>query len=163
MEDPFFRFWFHVVAPRRAVLASAPSSVRLALWAQQKERITAEAWENLCRTAAPGVPEVLGEGGDVPWLPARRWWHGNEPEWDVISCTADGSASLVGEVKWSVKPVTEADLEKMAQDLLVRPLPPNLPPQMCRVLFVPRSASRKSITRNGVRIVEAETVLKILH
>jgi hypothetical protein len=139
--------------------------VRLALWRRHKGALFAEAWEDLCRTAIhrlEGVPGVSAASDSSPWLPASRWWRGNAPEWDVVTAAVDGSAALLGEVKWSAEPFEDARLETIAQDLLGRPLPSGVPGNVVRVIFVPRSASGKGETRGGVRVVEAGAVLRSL-
>ncbi|MDO8835028.1 MAG: ATP-binding protein, partial [Vicinamibacterales bacterium] len=45
IADPFFRFWFRVVAPHRATLARAPHEARLALWQRLRGALEAETWE----------------------------------------------------------------------------------------------------------------------
>ena len=163
IADPFFRFWFHVVAPHRAALASVPRGARLAVWQRLKNALEAETWETLCRSA---VPRLSAMGADTnpaePWMPGRRWWQGREPEWDVVSATTNGHATLVGEVKWSVKPVSDAEIERLARALLARPLVPGLPPHTRRVLFVPRTASSLTVTSSGVRVIDADAVMKAL-
>ena len=46
--DPFFRFWFRVVAPHRATLASAANGTRLATWTRVRDALVAETWEPPC-------------------------------------------------------------------------------------------------------------------
>ena len=159
MSDPFFRFWFHVVAPHRAALASADAASRLVVWTRLREGLFAETWEALCRSAVPRLPALFGQPGLSPWLPACRWWRGSQPECDVVSCTADRECALIGEVKWSAIPVEDARLEQMARNVLNRPLPPGLPQEVIRVVFVPQTASGLSVTRHGVRVVDANAVL----
>ena len=48
------------------------------------------------------------------WLPAGRWWHKTEPEWDVVSVTEDNSHVLLGEAKWSDRPFTRSEVQIMA-------------------------------------------------
>lgn len=162
INDPFFRLWFHVVAPHRAVFASSADVTRQVVWDRLKEGLIAEAWEVLCRNAVPRLQALPDSEISSPWLPAGRWWRGNDPEWDVVTCTADRRMSLVGEVKWSAKPMEEAELEKIAHVMLSRPLPSHLPRQTLYAVFVPKSASGKPLTRGGVRVVEADAVLNVL-
>ncbi|MCX6537849.1 MAG: ATP-binding protein [Acidobacteria bacterium] len=163
IADPFFRFWFHVVAPHRATLASAPHGARLAVWQRLKDALEAETWETLCRSAVPRLPALCEDTKpDDTWMPGRRWWQGREPEWDVVSTTTGGHATLVGEVKWSSKPLGHAEIERLARALLARPLPPGLLPQTRRVLFVPRPAPSATVTNHGVHVIDAEAVMKAL-
>lgn len=161
--DPFVRFWFRVVAPQRAALASAASGARLALWTRHRDSLAAETWEALCRRAVPGLSRVWDRAGSAPArLPGCRWWHGCEPEWDVVSVSADGRSFLVGEAKWSSAPFTDAAIDRLAVGLSDRPLPPGVPPDAERVLFVPATTPRASRTRHGGRIVTAAAVLRAL-
>lgn len=157
MSDPFFRFWFQVVAPRRAALASSEAATRLAAWTRLRNGLVAETWESLCRCAVPRMQMISGL--EVAWLPASRWWRGSDPEWDVVSCTADRDMALVGEVKWSATPFEESKLNKLAQDVLNRPLPPGLPQAVIRAVFVPEAALGIAVTHSGVRVLNAATVL----
>jgi uncharacterized protein len=161
--DPFFRLWFHVVAPHRAMLASAPSVARLALWKRLQPALVAETWETLCRAALPSLPGLEEAGNaECAWLPGRRWWRGNDPEWDVVSRATDGHAFLAGEVKWSARPIGERELERLASELLARPLPPGLPAHTQRALFVPAIGLNARDARRGVRVIDADAVLKAL-
>lgn len=161
--DPFFRFWFRVVAPHRAALASAAHGTRLALWSRVRDALAAEIWECLCRRAVPGLAELREQAGaEGGWLAGQRWWHGHEAEWDVVSQTAHGRAFLAGEVKWSNKPFAAAEIERLSQSLLSRPLPPGLPAHTRRLLFVPRTASVAAVPDNGVTVIDADAVIKAL-
>ena len=140
IADPFFRLWFRVVAPHRAQLASGAPAARRQLLARYWDGLRAQSWEDLCRQQVPkaagGMPAQWG-----PWGPAARWWHGNQPEWDVVSESIDGQRVLIGEVKWSDRPFDRADLVPLLRDLAAKPAPP-LPgrlsgTQLVRALFVP--------------------------
>jgi len=156
ISDPFFRCWFRVVAPHRALLATAVSKARLTLWTAFRPHLTAAAWEDLCRAA---IPALCGDDPTV-WMPGRRWWHGSAPEWDVVSATVAGDAFLVGEVKWSESANSEKKLESLIPNLLSRPLPPGCPPDTTRALFVPIRPAGRARTVNGVRIYDAHDVMK---
>lgn len=163
IDDPFFRFWFRVVAPHRAPLAGATENARLAIWKRAKDALVTETWEALCRRALPGLDGLKAVSEpDSAWLPGRRWWHGNAPEWDVLSETADGSAHSAGEVKWSDKPFAAAEIERLSKFLMSRPLPPGLSPHTRRLLFVPRTASPLALTRHGVTVIDAAAVMRAL-
>lgn len=161
IADPFFRLWFAVVAPYRAALAAATDEIRQATWARRREGLFAEAWEGLCRSAAPRLAWEES-GTSAGWLPAGRWWRGNAAEWDLVTSSADRSVGLVGEVKWSARAFEDGELESLARETLSRPLPPDLPRNVFRAVFVPRSVSGMAVTASGVRVVEAETVMNVL-
>ncbi len=163
ISDPHFRLWFRVVAPNRGLLASAEPRDRSRLLDRFWKQLVAEGWEELCRQRLPrlrrGHPiERLG-----PWGPASRWWHGNKPEWDVVSQSLDGKRILVGEVKWSPGSMSQTRLEREV-DLLNKKLLPSLPGSMSelevtRVLFVSSLESGATKRLRGVRIVDGAGLL----
>ncbi len=137
IADPFSRLWFRVVAPHRGVLAASPRPVRTRLLDRYWKHLAGQAWEELCRRRLP----YLGAATGGLWGPARRWWRGSQPEWDVVSASVDGRRLLLGEAKWSSTPVATRDVERLARRLSRRS-PPQLPAadrraQPVRVLFVP--------------------------
>jgi AAA+ ATPase superfamily predicted ATPase len=146
IADPFFRLWFRVVAPYRAQLASGTAEARRQLLARFWESLCAQSWEELCRLQVPRMPAEGTLGRLGPWGPASRWWHGTQPEWDVVSESLDGSHVLLGEAKWSARPFDRKALETALRELAVRPAPP-LPARLAgaevvRALFVPGSAGK---------------------
>jgi AAA+ ATPase superfamily predicted ATPase len=159
--DPFFSFWFRVIAPRRGFLAGASRAARQHLWRQAKPILASQAWETLCRTAAPRLAATV-LGGQASWLPASRWWHGQAAEWDVALATADGRRGAVGEVKWSEKPFDDADLARIAREMAARPLPPGMPSDVSRLIFVPSTCRQPARLPDQVRIVDAVSVLSCL-
>lgn len=134
IADPFFRLWFRVVAPNRGRLAGSPREARLALLEPHWNGLVAQAWEGLCRQQ---LPHVVIPGAGTGWAPAQRWWRGQEAEWDVVSRGIDGSV-LLGEAKWSRRPVSARDLDRWTSELAARPVPAHLGSQkLVRALFVP--------------------------
>ncbi|MBI3271114.1 MAG: ATP-binding protein [Planctomycetes bacterium] len=165
VADPFFRFWFRTVAPHRALLAQAPRRVRLGVWKAARTRLFAEAWEDLCRAAVSGLRTTpVSSREDDPWEPARRFWHGGGPEWDVVAASLSGRRMLLGEVKWAEHEVSAAELRHLTRAFVAKGLPPVLRSdhvEVHRVLFVP-SAVRPRRPVSGVRIVDAAEVLRVL-
>ncbi len=107
ISDPFFRLWFRIVAPNKALLAEAPAVSRKALWERHKTALFAQSWEEMSRQSIPFLHRTDSPVGRFgPWEPAKRYWHGNEPEWDVVSRSLDDKKLLLGEVKWSASKVT---------------------------------------------------------
>ena len=149
IADPFMRLWFRTVAPHRALLAQAPEVVRRKLWESARPGLCAAAWEELCRQSVvlvAGSRAPLARKG--PWMPAGRYWQGRGPEWDVVSHSLDGRCGLLGEVKWSERPLRQAELHRIADQLRRKGVPPVLSKvsEMVYCLFVPRAdAGRKEI------------------
>jgi AAA+ ATPase superfamily predicted ATPase len=149
--DPFFRLWFRVVAPYRAQLASGTPAARRQILARFWDNLCAQGWEELCRQQVTRLPAERSLGQLGPWGPASRWWHGAQPEWDLVSESLDGRRVLLGEVKWSARPFDRGSLETALRELAARTAPP-LPArlsgaELIRVLFVPTVASKGSAAR----------------
>lgn len=160
IADPFFRLWFRVVASQRGRLASAPRAERRHLLSLHWDALVAAAWEELCRRHLPTI-RTLGTKHKFP--SGSRWWRGNAPEWDVVSSSRDESVLLLGEAKWSRRPVSAASVAREARALLERPAPA-LPSRfsrarIVRALFVPRLATRVVKRPPGVLVITAEDVL----
>ncbi len=103
LQDNFFRFWFRFVYPYMS-----------ALEAGQVELV----WEE---KIAPFLPEYMGQVFEevarqyiaraaaqerLPFIPERvgAWWDGRE-EIDVVAVGEGGRKLLLGECKWSARPV----------------------------------------------------------
>jgi hypothetical protein len=156
LADPFFRFWFRVVAPSRARLHGTSRDARLAVWTPSRAALENQTWEDLCRQSLPGLG--LGAAGR-----GQRWWQGAQPEWDLLARTVEpGDGVIAGEAKWSTSPVSSAELDRLCLALARRPLPADiggLPAR--RALFVPELEIPVT-TCHGVTIVDAAAVLRSL-
>ena len=164
--DPFTRMWFRIVAPHRAALATGGPATRSALWKRYAARLTADAWEDLCRAALPRLPGSA-PGGSGPWGPALRYWKGDGPEWDLVSASIEGEVLLLGQAKWSERPFTEAMIEEAARALLAKGTPRELwahGKHVVHALFVPRLARMRHKPSVGsiVEVLTAEHVLAAL-
>ena len=158
IDDPFLRLWFRVVASRRAMLAEAPRETRLAQWHRLRTHLEAMAWEELCRMSVPllhRTDNALAPYG--PWLPAQRYWHGNNPEFDVVASSADGRRLLVGEVKWTanasnppLRPLRGTEVLPGATDC-----------DVVKAVFVPESGDWSGAL-SGVMVLDAQAVLTTL-
>ena len=163
IADPFFRFWFRVVAPHRALLAEAPSSTRTSLWEKHKEYIFSEAWENLCRQCVPFLhttDSALSALG--PWEPARRYWRGKAPEWDVVAKSVDGKKLLLGEVKWSRERVASKALRNVVRDLIRKGVPDHRLYGEYEIVYAVFFPNHDSNFIEGAHIIDAGTVLSCL-
>ena len=153
LADPFLRFWFRTVAPRRALLAAAPRETRLECRRRHRAGLEAAAWEELCRMAVPRLHRGGSALGDLgPWEAAQRYWRGNDPEFDVVARSVDGRRLLVGEAKWGAAggapdPAAAARLPGAGEREVVR------------ARFAPEAAAA---AEEGVFAVDAEAVLEAL-
>ncbi len=166
--DPFFRFWFTVVAPHRAYLAEATPDMRISLWKKYKLNLISTAWEELCRqsisTLSSDGTSLAKEG---PWEPAGRYWSKNRPEWDIVARSVDGKRILLGEAKWLSEPADAKKMGSLAMELLAKGIPDieacrNLAPVYA--LFVPEYKGRSISTGKFVNlhIINAEDVVNAL-
>ena len=93
-----------------------------------------------------------------PWQLAKRWWHGNAPEWDLVTHSQDGARLLVAELKWSTKPFDRKNLERLSHQVLTKPLPTRhardaaLP--VTRAVVVPHTTKGVPRQLAGVHIVK---------
>ena len=91
-----------------------------------------------------------------PFEPARRYWHGNAPEYDVVALSVDGRRMLVGEAKWSAKEgagVSRADVPGRSVTL-----PGATGAEVVHALFVPDAIDAGT----EVDVVDARTVMALL-
>jgi len=165
ISDPFIRFWFRVVAPNRSLLAESPPETRLSVWLKNKPCLFAQTWEELCRQSVPQLQKSdcpLAEKG--PWGPARRYWRGNSPEWDLVARSLDGRRLLLGEVKYHAQRATPVMVQGAANALLRKGVP-DIPGfkdcDIVHAVFSPHSTVAAEIGQ-GVYQVTAATVLACL-
>lgn len=147
IEDPFIRMWTRVVAPHRSLLATASKPARQSIWRRYQGALRAQVWEELCRQS---VPNLSPPGSEITWNPARRYWRGNDPEFDVVAESTDGARLLLGEVKWSTSPVSASDVQGIYRRLVSKGLPGGIEVRTRRIeyaIFVPELQDRASQTR----------------
>jgi AAA+ ATPase superfamily predicted ATPase len=164
IDDPFFRLWFRVVAPNRGFLAATPRAGRLELLSHFWAHLVAMAWEDLCRGRLARLDRRLALARLGPWSAAWRWWHGAQPEWDLVSEAVDGRRLLLGECKWAARPLGAKSLEKHARTLSAKPLPSlsenYLGREIVRVLFVPAVLPKTSRSVDGVIVTTCSDLLR---
>lgn len=165
ISDPFFRFWFRVVAPYKSFLAEAPYGSRLAIFQKYKQDLFSETWEELCRKCIPHLHTIdspLSELG--PWGLARRYWKGNSPEWDIVAESLDGKRLLLGEVKWHMGKITNKKINKNYIALVRKGIPDikdRNKYEIIYALFVPELPAAKTGI-DDVHIVDAAIVVSCL-
>ena len=146
IDDPFVRLWSRVVAPNRSLLAAAPKASRLAIWRKYRAALVAQAWEELCRRSIPGLQGLRLLLKDTEWMPARRYWRGSSPELDVVASSIDDRCLLIGEVKWSDKPVTPTELSRVYRSLTTKGIPQEIDTRdktVLHALFVPETTKAR--------------------
>jgi hypothetical protein len=163
IADPFFRLWFRVVAPNRAMLASGNSRTRLDLLTEAWPALVSAAWEELCRSRIPRSRAASALARSGPWGPAARWWRGDMPEWDIVAESTDRKKLLLGGAKWSERSVTARTLASEIRELLDKPAP-ELPARFAkldvvRALFVPELATGVGAGRADCIVATGREVL----
>ncbi|GHT31128.1 ATPase [Bacteroidia bacterium] len=109
IADPFLDFYFKYVVPYRSFIETEQADVVLKRIREHFAGYVSFYWEKLCRDSVP----YLNING-ITFNPAARWW-GNPAkdtfiELDVVAASHDENYLLVGECKWSEKPVNAEDL-----------------------------------------------------
>lgn len=161
ISDPFLRFWFDVVAPKRSFLSQASSSIRIKWLKQALPRLFSIMWEELCRLAVPFLSKKLA--GEF-YGQAGRFWHGQGLEWDILAKSEDGKKLLIGEAKWSVKAPTIQFILKTIEEIKNKGIPPiSRHPNavVTYVVFVPEKPKKLVLPAN-VKVVDAKEVIKAL-
>lgn len=157
IADPFLRFWFSVVAPRKSSFLLGTQRNRLAVADKRLPALISTGWEELCRAAVPRLSN-LGEQFGV----ALRFWRGDGAEWDVVSSDADSKTLLLGEAKWFGREPTASEVETLAHAFVAKGVPPGVSAKrILHVLFVPNAPRGKQLI-HGVRIVDAKDVISAL-
>jgi hypothetical protein len=152
IDDPFLRMWFRVVAPNRAALTAGTPASRAAILEEHWHLLVGQAWEELCRRGVPTLRGAVARRG--PWRPPSRYWHGTDPEWDLVADAVDGGRVLLGEAWFAARPVAASVLAREAERLASRPAPAALHDrQLVRALFVPAAAARAPRLIASVHIV----------
>lgn len=159
LADPFLRLWFSLVAPKRALLHQVDRRARLALFDERAPHLDAASWEELCRVAVPRLADALG----ASFGPARRYWGGSGPEWDIVASARGDKLHLLGEVKWSPQAAGAELLMTAFTQLVARGAPPFAGGDVVRALFVPvmPRTRPKSLPRD-VRLIDAATLLEVV-
>src|SRR5262249_47758731 len=121
IDDCFLRLWFRVVAPDRAALTTGTPASRRAILDAHWDQLVGPAWEDLCRLATPSQRGAVARLG--PWRPPQRFWHGNEPEWDLVADAVCGPRTLVGEAWFAQSPVAARAVARECGRLAAKALP----------------------------------------
>ncbi len=157
VSDPFLRFWFRFVGPRRTLLEAGRTAAVRREVEEGLPQFVGPTFEQLCRDWLAAAQDVGGEVGPLERI--GSWWQ-RDHEIDVVGV---GRESLVvGECKWSVRPIgvsVLADLERASE-----PLTAKEQPMRVRQLLFSRSGftpalTRLAASRDDLRLVDLDEVL----
>lgn len=159
IKDPFLRFWFETVASKRSTIIQISKNARIIWLKQVLPPILAQSWEEMCRASVITLFENC-EG--ILFGPARRFWHGNGPEWDIVAESLDKKILLMGEVKWTIHPPTPEFIQNTISDLMKKgvPLPLNSNSKILYAIFVTIKPKEKLNLPDNVRIFDASDVVQ---
>jgi uncharacterized protein len=161
IKDPFLRFWFNVVAPRRSWLAQASASLRIQMLKEVLPALFSATWEELCRMAVPFLGKKLGV---ETFGTAARYWQGQEVEWDILAESQNGNSMLIGEAKWFLRPPSLRTILTTASELRNKGIPPinrQSNGKIIYALFVPEKP-KNLILPPDVKVIDAKEVIKAL-
>lgn len=158
IKDPFLRFWYEAVAPKRSVYMQISTKARLTLLKDVLPHILAQSWEDLCRQS---VPSLFEHTESIFFEPAKRFWHGNGPEWDIVSISLDKKILLLGEVKWTSTPPTSEFIQSTISKLIANGAPvPILPnTKILYAVYTPIKPEGKLNLPTNVRVFDAKDLL----
>jgi AAA+ ATPase superfamily predicted ATPase len=158
IKDPFVRFWFEIVAPRRSFLNQSLPKAR---WGYLKEfvpQIFELAWEELCQEAVPYLSDLWG---DIDFGQGSRYWHKQGNEWDILSFSQNGKYLLIGEAKWTAKTPSAHWIYKTIEEMKAKGAPPVLQKKKIEfvfALFVPEKPEQLVLADN-VKVIDAKELV----
>lgn len=157
IKDPFVRFWFEVVAPKRSQLAYANQREMIRYLKNSLPHLFSITWEELCRSSFPANAKKMGSS----CTEAGRYWQGQGHEWDFVSLTEEKRELLLGEAKWTTNRPTKDWIEREIHTLRAKGIPPIPRPENLKVhyvLFVPEKPSRLKLPPD-VWVMDAQDVI----
>lgn len=159
IKDPFLRFWFNIVASHRSFFAQTTPSNRKERLRETLHPLFSLTWEEICRASVPYF-----RWNDHLFGAASRYWHGSDPEWDILAESLDKKILLIGEAKWIAKIPSTKWVYTTIEELKAKGTP-----SVCRyqkfkpfyLLFIPEKPSDLSLPAN-VKVIDAQEILKII-
>jgi hypothetical protein len=107
LQDQYFKFWFRYVLPNKSRLEEGREDLVLEIIRNDINSLVAENYEQVAR-------EILSrdQANIFSFDRLGRWWDRNE-EVDLVALNEKEKKILLGEVKWSNKPVGLNILEEL--------------------------------------------------
>ena len=160
VADPFLRFWFACVSPRKSLLERGASS-----------RVAAEAMGRLPGLAGPVFEDIVRDamaasaGGrwgaiDLDFTAVGRWWNRSGAEVDILAL-GGRRGPLAVEVKLAASPVEASDVDRLVAKVPLLPLRGTV-----RLAFVTAGTftrgARERASAAGVELVEGSLLERYL-
>jgi len=158
IKDPLFKVWFELISGRRGQFASFSKEERIALLKDQMPQLMGSIWEDLCRKALKqlsGLPKGI-------WKEPLRYWHGNGPEWDLMSTTLDDKSMIIGECKWFSGKISPKEVREIIQKFVQKGIPPTFKGPFDAIyyyLFIPEVPKEYLNLEKNVRLISAKEVI----
>ena len=123
LSDPYFRFYFHFIAPFQEDKLDEPDEILQRIQANLRAFVGATAFEDLARQWVI----QQGKAGRLPFVPQAIGSHwSSRVQVDVVSVNWNSRDILLGECKWGVEKVDRQvirDLLETKTPLVLRDLP----------------------------------------
>lgn len=158
IKDPFIRFWFEVVGPKKSLFSQSLPAFRQKMVKKALPKLVSFMWEELCRTAVPylikKLPSLFGS--------ASRYWQGQGPEWDILAESEERTHLLIGEAKWPAKKLKSQAIYQLFGEMRKKGTPPvHRPSQNIFVLFVPEKPKGLKLPSDA-KVIDAKEVIEAL-
>lgn len=99
LQDQFFKFWFRYILPNKGNIEEGRVDFVLRKIKRDFNLLVAESYEQVAKELVKNYEREI-----FPISKIGRWWDRNE-EIDIVALNEEGNKVLLGEVKWSNKPV----------------------------------------------------------
>ncbi|HRZ43356.1 MAG TPA: ATP-binding protein [Bacteroidales bacterium] len=143
IDDPFLNFYFSFLVPHKSRLEFDMTDEVWEDVSGSFDPYISTIWEHLSRLS---VASMVIDGHRFNL--ASRWWGtglDRKPmELDIVALSADGTALLVGEAKWSDKDRSREVAGSLTRKAANLPFP--VPEKICKVLFQQKKANTPGIT-----------------
>ncbi|OVE81914.1 hypothetical protein BVY04_02135 [bacterium M21] len=157
IDDPFLLFWYRHVSPNQSLLEADLIEPVMDVVLQRLPEHVSEVWEVLAQRS---VPCLSIEG--YQWKTAQRWWgkgtNGKQMELDLVAESFDGTALLIGEVKWEKTTNLQRVTEKLNESIANFPLVKGK--KVIPVVWLKQGDSRKA--EPDVHVVTPADALAVL-
>lgn len=156
IKDNFFRFWFRFIEPHQSSIEEKPAQTLENLIEPSLSEYTSQTFEDICLEATWQLNHSYTQIG--------RWWY-KEYEIDIVGLNPAKPEILLGECKWTEKPVnmkTLKQLESKAEKVRWK----NKEREEKYILYSKNGFTEKladnAKTREDLKLVNLKTLQKIL-